>query len=167
MANKQYTLILNFGYAESGRLGFMPWTSKKKFKDAKEAILDLARYLKDRYLENTSRPLKKCCQKSTENEGAEYCLKCGHPLIESVFVGERFSDWLIGLDTDANTFHEYIAWDSDPEWEAGTFGPNQRFVYQAEAVLAAAVGSPKDPDITFEEICRRRTKSKSDDFTYY
>jgi NADH pyrophosphatase NudC (nudix superfamily) len=119
MAKKRYTLVLNFGYVESQRLAYMPWTSKQTFKDAKEALVDLANFLKERYLEENKTDLKKCCLKTREKDAtAEFCSKCGHALAEEEFDGERFSEWLRDLDTDIDTFHGYISWDPDARWQA-------------------------------------------------
>lgn len=170
MAGKRYTFVLNFGYVESQRLAFMPWTSKQKFKDAKEGLLDLANWLKERYLEEDKQEPKACCIKTkAKDAGAVYCTKCRRELDEPEFDGELFSDWLIQLDTDIDGFHGLISWDPDARWEAGHLegSPNPRYVYNAEWVLAAAAGDPKDPDVTFADICKARTKSKQDSFTYY
>lgn len=169
-ALKRYTLVLNFGYVESSRLAYMPWSSKQKFKDAKEALLDLANWLKERYLEENATEPKKCCLKSKEKDAdAVYCSKCRRELNDPGFDGERFSEWLRDLDTDIDTFHGYIAWDPNHRWvsEGLEGAPNQRFVYQAEWVLAAAVGHPQREEITFDAVCKARTKSRQDSFTYY
>jgi hypothetical protein len=169
-ALKQYTLVLNFGYVESQRLAYMPWSSKQKFKDAKEALLDLANWFKERYLKENEEEPKKCCIKTKENDPeAVYCTKCRREVGEPEFDGEIFSDWLRQLDSDTDTFHGLIAWDPGARWQSdGLEGaPNQRFVYQAEWVLAAAVGHPQREEITFEAICKARTKSRKDCFTYY
>lgn len=170
MTAKRYTFVLNFGYVESQRLAYMPWSSKAKFKDAKEALLDLANWLKERFLtENAAEP-KKCCLKTKEKDPeAVYCSKCRRELADPEFDGEEFSDWLRQLDADIDTFHGLISWDPSLRWQTdGLEGtPNQRFVYQAEWVLAAAVGHPKREEITFEAICKARTKSRQDSFTYY
>lgn len=169
-ALKQYTLVLNFGYVESQRLAYMPWSCKQKFKDAKEALLDLANWLKERYLEENATEPKKCCLKTKEKDAeAVYCSKCRRELAEPEFDGEEFSDWLRQLDTDIDTFHGLISWDPDARWQSEGLedAPNQRFVYQAEWVLAAALGHPIREDITWEKICKTRTKSRQDSFTYY
>jgi hypothetical protein len=167
---KRYTLVLNFGYVESARLAYMPWTSKKTFKDAKEALLDLAAFLKEQYLVENEKPPLKCCAKTKANDtAAEYCSKCGRKMEDNQFDGELFSDWLCQLDTDIDTFHGLIEWNQEHRWQTGELegAPNQRFVYQADWVLAAAVGHPKREDVTFETICKTRTKSRKDSFSYY
>lgn len=170
MANKRYTLVLNFGYVESARMAFMPWTSKQSFRDAKEALVDLAGFLRDQYLIEHALKRKKCCTVTkTKDVSAGFCSKCGCSLIEATFDGAHFSDWLRELDTDVDTFHGIIAWDLTNRWQSeGLEGaPNPRFVYQAEWVLAAAVGHPKDANMTFEKICKDRTKRRAENFNYY
>ena len=46
---KQYTFVLNFGYVESSRLSYFPFSSLNKYKDAKEALVDLAKFLQEQY----------------------------------------------------------------------------------------------------------------------
>ncbi len=170
MPGKRYTFVLNFGYVESARLAYMPWTSKQSYRNAKEALLDLAVFLRDQYLAQLAPKLKKCCAATKFKEAsAVYCSKCGCSLTEEEFDGEQFSEWLRELDTDVDTFHGFIEWDPAHRWQAeGLEGaPNPRFVYQAEWVLAAAVGHPKREDVTFETICKARTKSRSESFSYY
>lgn len=169
MPNKRYTLVLNFGYVESQSLSYMPWTSTKPYKDAKEALLDLATFLKEQYLDEAF-PLNRCCLGTKEKDSeAEYCSKCGRHISEPEFYGDDFSDWLRMLNTDINTFHGIIEWNPDHRWQAGGLEgtKNQRFVYQAEWVLCAALGYPKEEGRTFETICKERTKSRKDSFTYY
>lgn len=170
MPAKRYTFVLNFGYVESSRLGYMPWTSANSFKDAKAALLDLAAFLKEQYLLNTHAEPKKCCI-ATKNKDAtaEYCTKCGCRAFDQEFDPENFIDWLRDLDTDTDTFSGYIEWEPHPKWQAGLLegAPNQRFVYHAEWVIAAALGHHQHKDHTFETICKERTKSKKDSFSYY
>lgn len=169
-ALKRYTLVLNFGYVESQRLAYMPWSSKQKFKDAKEALLDLANWLKERYLEENKTEPKACCLKTKEKDPeAEYCSKCRRELADPEFDGEEFEDWVQQLDSDIDTLHGLISWDPEARWQCdGLEGtPNQRFVYQAHWVLSAALGQPHHDDITWETICKNRTKSRQDSFTYF
>lgn len=169
-ALKRYTLVLNFGYVESQRLAYMPWISKTTFKDAKDALLDLATFLKEKYLtEHDTKPKKCCLATIAKDASAKYCSKCRRELAEPEFDGERFSDWLRDLDTDIDTFNGYGDWDREDRWQADQLegALNQRFVYQAEWVLAAAVGHPQRQEITFETICKTRTKSREDSFSYY
>lgn len=170
MPGKRYTFVLNFGYVESARLAYMPWTSKRMYKDAKEALLDLASFLKEQYLVENDKETNKCCLKTKEkNDKSLYCSKCGAAIGEKYFDVEHFTYWLCQLDTDTDTFHGFIEWDLEHRWQSEDLenASNQRFVYQAEWVLAAAVGHPHREEITFEAICKNRTKSKKSSFSYY
>jgi hypothetical protein len=167
---KRYTMVLNFGYAESGHMGYVPWTSFVTFKDAKEALVDLAQFLKEQYLLNNEVKPKACCIKTKEKiPDAERCAKCGYLVNEPEFDGEEFEDWLRQLNTDTDTFAGLVEYDREARWQSNGLegAPNPRFVYQAEWVLSAALGHPHHEDVTFEKICKNRTKSKSDSFTYY
>ncbi len=170
MAKKRYTLVLNFGYVENSCLAYMPWTSTDGYKDAKDAVLDLAAFLKEQYFINNKVKLKKCCE-ATKNKDAtaKFCSKCGVGIADAEFDSEHFCDWLQQLDTDIDTFHGLIAWDTKHRWKTdGLEGsPNQRFVYQAEWVLAAALGHTRFADRTFETICKERTTQKKTSFSYY
>lgn len=167
---KQYTLVLNFGFAESQHTGFVPWTSKQKFADAKEALLDLANFLKEQYV-GSKEPMKSCCQATVaKTPDASFCSKCGHKLEVDEFDGEAFTEWLVGLNTDTDTLSaDYVEWDPDHRWQTGSLegAPNQRFVYNAEHVLAAAVGHNYFDHLDFAEICKRRTKAKVESFNYW
>jgi hypothetical protein len=169
-ALKRYTLVLNFGYVESQRLAYMPWSSKQKFKDAKEALLDLANWLKEQFLiENEVKPRKCCLAAVAKDAEIKYCPKCGLDIAERAFDGEEFEDWVQQLDSDIDTFHGLIPWDPDARWQAdgAIDGPNLRIVYQAHWVLSAALGQPHHEDHTWETICKARTKSRQDSFTYF
>lgn len=169
---KHYTFVLNFGYVESSGLCYMPWTSKQTYANAKDALLDLALFLKEQFIGEPTQ-LKKCCATSKQKDSeAEFCTKCGESLADPNWDGEQFIDWLRGLDgVDVDTFHgDFIEWDDTHRWQTdGLEGsPNQRFVYQAEWVLAAAVGySHGGNPVKFEEICKQRTKNKVESFSYY
>jgi hypothetical protein len=169
---KQYTFVLNFGYVESSGLSYMPFTSSGKYKDAKEALIDLAKFLKEQYLLKYESKPKKCCLASKNKDStSEFCSKCGRSLFEEEFNGEHFIDWLRefgGLDID--NFHaSYIDYDDSHRWQSNGLegAPNQRFVYQADWVLAAAIGHPHRDTQTFEKICQDRTKAKRESFSYY
>lgn len=169
---KKYTFVLNFGYVESSGLCFMPWTSVNSYKSAKDALLDLALFLQEQYVGQTEPP-KKCCTASKQKDSeAQFCSKCGKPLLDKVFDGEGFIDWLRHLDgIDVDSFHsDFVEWDDNHRWESEGLedAPNQRFVYQAEWVLAAAVGySHGGNPVTFEKICENRTRNKTESFAYY
>lgn len=167
---KSYTLVLNFGYVESSGLCYMPWSSDLKFKNAKEALVDLANFLKEQYLSKHKVEPKKCCKASRDKDAeAEFCSKCGRALQEEEFDAEHFQEWLSGMDGHRiDGFGDYIEFGED-RWEPGYLegAANQRFVYQAEWVLSAAVGYPYRDDHTFEDICKERTKEKRESFSYY
>lgn len=169
---KAYIFVPNFGYVESSRLSYMPFTSLGKYKNAKEALVDLAKFLQEQYLINHSSKPKKCCVASKEKDtSAEFCSKCGSSLEEDEFDSEHFQEWLSNMSCcDINGFHdEFIDYDTSHRWQSdGLEGaPNQRFVYNAEWVLSAALGYPHRDDQTFEKICQDRTKEKRESFMYY
>lgn len=171
LPGKRYTLVLNFGYVESQSLSYMPWTSRRTYKDAKNALIDLATFFKEQYLiENEEEP-KKCCKATKTKDGsAEFCTKCGHRLADKKFDGENFVDWLRQMSgSDNDSINQFVQWDEGHRWQFGDLegSPNQRFVYQAEWVLPAALGHFQRDTITFETICKDRTKSKKTSFTYY
>lgn len=167
---KQYTFVLNFGYVENAGLCYMPWTSTNKYKDAKAALIDLAEFLKEQYLDKHKVEPKKCCIASKQKDSeAEFCSKCGRSLEEEEFDSEAFEQWLSDMDGHRiDGFGDYIEF-GDHRWEAGYLegAVNQRFVYQAEWVLSAALGYPHREDRTFEDICKERTKEKSESFSYW
>lgn len=168
---KQYTFVLNFGYVEHSSLSYFPFTSTGKYKNAKEALVDLAKFLKERYEEKHKVELKDCCQKNkAKDPEADFCSKCRRSLADAEFNDEDFCHWLEQMSTsDIDSFHgDFIDYDESFRWQSdGLEGaPNQRFVYQAEWVLAAALGYPHG-DQTFEDICKERTKEKRESFSYY
>lgn len=168
---KQYTFVLNFGYVESASMVYMPWSSTGKYKGAKEALLDLAAFLKEKFLLQHETKPKKCCIASKEKDsGAEFCSKCGRSLVEEEFNDEHFTDWLTNMDcSNVDSFSEFMDYDESNRWQSnGLEGSlNQRFVYNAEWVLAAALGYPHRTEQTFEKICKDRTKHKRESFSYY
>lgn len=169
---KQYTFVLNFGYVESSCLYYFPFTSEQKYKDAKEALVDLAKFLKEMYEINHKVELKDCCKKNqAKDPEAEFCSKCRRPLKEDDFNPEHFGDWLREMSScDIDSFHgDYIEYDDTQRWQNNGLegAPNQRFVYQAEWVLTAALGYPHREDNTWDDICKARTKDKCVSFSYY
>jgi hypothetical protein len=170
---KEYTLVLNFGYVESSKLSYIPWTSKQKYGNARDAVVDLAMYLKEKFLEKHEVKLKKCCLDSKAKDAeAKFCKKCGKSLeVDEEFDVEGYMDFVhcIG-DCDIDTFHgDYIDFNDSDRWQAeGLEGAkNPRFVYQAEKVLAAAIGHSPDERRSFEEICKQRTANKTDSFAFW
>jgi hypothetical protein len=169
---KKYTFVLNFGYVESSSLSYVPFTSTGSYRDAKEALLDLASFMKEQYLLGHQTKPKKCCVVSKEKDSnAEFCSKCGRSLLEEEFDPEGFSEWLLSMDgCIIDTFHANVMdYDDSHRWVSeGLEGmPNQRFVYQAEWVITAALGYPHRSDRTFEDICKERTKEKRESFSYW
>lgn len=167
---KSYTFVLNFGYVESSSLSYFPFTSTGKYRDAKEALLDLATFLKEQFVGNKAVP-RKCCVTSKEKEpDAEFCSKCGRALAPEEFDEDAFQNWLVDMSRcDIDSFHgEFIDYDESQRWQSGSLegAINQRFVYQAEWVIAAALGFPHG-EPTFEDICSDRTKEKRESFSYY
>lgn len=168
---KSYTFVLNFGYVESSSLSYFPFTSVYKYKSAKEALVDLALFLKEQYLlKNTSKPKKCCVDAKVKDSSAEFCSKCGKSLEEEEFDEELFEDWLTQMSCcDIDSFHgDFIDYDEELRWQSnGLEGSvNQRFVYHAGWVLLAALGFPHG-DLSFEDICKERTKEKRESFSYY
>jgi hypothetical protein len=169
---KQYTFVLNFGYVESASLSYLPFSSTNKYRDAKEALIDLALFLKEQFLLKHGFEYKKCCLITKEKDSeAAFCSACGKSLAEEEFNDEHFTEWLTDMScTNLDLFHgEFIDYDESLRWQSNGLegAPNQRFVYQAEWVLAAAIGYPQRDDQTFEDICKDRTKAKRESFSYY
>ncbi len=171
---KRYTLVLNFGYTSSTSLSYVPFTSQQRFKSAKEAVVDLANFLKEQFLSPHIKKFKPCCVNS-KNADAEalFCSKCGTSLHQETFsqLFGLFRDWLqefdaCDVDSSGMLLDENI---DDHRWDVGNLRgePNQRFVFHAEDVLLAALGFPPRKDITFETICQRRSKNKEEDFSYW
>lgn len=168
---KKYTFILNFGYVESASLSFMPWSSSKMYRGAKDALIDLAHFFLEKYLKENKIDLKKCCLATSEkDQEALYCSKCRTSIEDQEFDEEDFIQWIIDMSQcDVDTFHgNFIDYNPEDRWQSNGMegSPNQRFVYQAEWVIAAALGYPHQ-DISFEDICKTRTKKKQESFSYY
>lgn len=169
---KQYTFVLNFGYVESTRLSYLPFSSTNKYRDAKEALIDLAKFLKEQYLLQYEPKPKKCCiASSTKDSSSEFCSKCGKSLVLKEFDEDHFIQWMADINcADLDSFHgDFIEYSTEHRWQSDGLEDalNPRFVYQAEWVLAAAAGYPHKEDKTFEHICQDRTKNKRESFTYY
>jgi hypothetical protein len=169
---KQYTFVLNFGYVESSGLSYMPWSSSEKYATAKDALVDLANFFKEQYLIQHKTDLRSCCNANKlKDPEAKFCSKCRRALKEPEFDSEHFTEWLSNMSNcTIDSFHgEFMDYDESLRWQSdGLEGAlNQRFVYQAEWVLAAAIGYPHRSDRTFEDICKARTKEKRESFSYY
>jgi hypothetical protein len=150
----------------------MPWSSQEKYANAKDALVDLATFFKEQFLIQHKVELKACCEANKKKDSeASFCSKCRRSLKEEEFNDEHFIDWLQNMaNSNVDSFHgEFIDYDESLRWQSdGLEGAvNQRFVYQAEWVLAAAIGYPHRDDVTFEDICKDRTKAKRESFSYY
>jgi hypothetical protein len=168
---KRYTMVLNFGYVESASLSYLPFTSNKSYPNAKDALVDLATFLKEQYLLGHSTKPKACCIASKAKDiVAEFCAKCGKSLKEKGFDVEAFQTWLSDISgCTADSLGEFIEYDDEHHWQSNGLevAPNPRIVYQAAWVIAAALGHYHRPGITFDTICNNRTKSKQNSFSYF
>lgn len=174
---KFYTFVLNFGYVESARLSYLPWTSLEKFSDAKVALIDLASFLKEKYLEGKVRYVKKCCADIKEKDvEAIYCSKCGTFLFfDKKFDVDDYMRYVSGInDCDIDTFHgDYMDLNDDHRWEVGELEnafnnkSQVRFVYQAEQVLAAAIGHSPNSRRDIEKIFEERSRSGGNSFSFW
>jgi hypothetical protein len=167
---KRYTFLLNFGYAESAMLSYMPWNSRGLYKDARSALVDLAEYLKAQYNgDNGSQASLQCCVTSRKhNNNAKFCSECGRDLRGDEFDPESFATWLYSLGCiSVNDMSDFVECGADAPWEPGLDSPNFNplSVYNAEYVICAALGYPRHKDKTFEYVCRGRGAAGA--FTYY
>lgn len=175
---KFYTFILNFGYVETAAFSYLPFTSSCEFEDDKSALIDLANFLKDSYLDLKFNVESACCTDAKKSDSsARYCRTCGRELVKKEsFNGEDFTDWLVQMGagaSDSQSFHsEFVGWQSDLRWEPGVFEMTngdykQVFVYNAEWVLAAAVGYNHVGYRTFDNLCEDRVKKNESNFSYW
>lgn len=171
---KQYTFVLNFGYVESSGVSYTPFTSRDQFPNAKKALISLAEFLKERFMANRNDDIepKQCCLKTrSKDEDAIYCSTCKRSLKDFEFDGEEFTQWLSDMDgVDLDIFHSsFIDYDEEAAWQSQDLenAPNPRFVYQAEWVIAAAVGYNHREGHDFKTICTNRTKEKKISFSYF
>lgn len=166
---KQYTFVLNFGYAESQTLYYTPFTSREKFANAKEALIDLANYFRKHY-EGTDPPKKCCTAAKAKDAEAAFCAKCGLSLKDEEFDADGYIEFVKdigGADSDTCSAN-YIEWTDDAEWAyTSPDGPNPRYVFTAEKVLAAAIGHSPDDRITIDSIFKDRTSSKGNSFSFW
>lgn len=70
---------------------------------------------------------------------------------------------------DNDSYGQYVDFSADVRWEAGMLGSakDTRVVYQAEKVMATAIGYSPDDRVTIESIFKQRTKSNSEDFSFW
>ena len=167
---KTYSFLLNFGFAEDGRLGFVPFVSKQKFASAKDAFIDLANFFKDAFLLKEDKPLSKsCCRHSKAiNPDSSYCGKCRALLNESEFDGEAYTDFvhMIG-GSDTNSYcGDIVDWDDQARWQSKL--PKDlskvQIVHVAEKALAAALGYSSDDRVTIDSIFKNQSKTNSFSF---
>jgi len=168
-----YTFLLNCGYAEDAHLAFLPFSSREKYATAKEALTDLAVFLKDEYVKRNTP--KRCCEASrTKEPTAAFCGKCGGPLADAGFDPEgymHFVSEIAGCNVDS--FHGgYIDYDETLRWqsegiEKALDNGSIRVVYIAEKVLAAAIGHSPDERVSIESIFKGRTKSSGSSFSFW
>lgn len=170
---KTYTFLLNFGYVESTRLAYVPFTSTVELANAKLALVDLANFLKEHFLEKHGPKLKKCCLANKEKDPhAQFCSKCSRSLVNEDFDVEGYMDFIKEIgECDIDTYHgNYVEYSDDLRWDpTGGLGPEKdtRLVYNAEKVLAAAIGHSPDNRVNIEKIFEQRTKSGSDSFSFW
>ncbi len=169
---KAYTFVLNFGYAESGGMSFTPFTSQRSYATAKEALVDLAEFLKEQYLQRNAPKPKKCCIENKEKDStAEHCKKCGRPLADEEFDEEGYMEYVSSVDGMIfDSFcGEFMDYDESLRWQCEGLegGKNLRFVYTAEKVLAAAIGHSPDDRVSIDSIFKDRTKGQGNSFSFW
>jgi hypothetical protein len=121
MTDIQYA-VLNFGFAESARLGTLVLANTgTPFTDQESAFQSLAQDLLAMYRQDTGmNDLKnECCEK---NVGSNYCPECGTKLEDDQVYGADFQTWLLELlerDLDSIGTLEEDVQDRDVVWELG------------------------------------------------
>ncbi len=125
------TIVLHFGYVESGRCAPMMYSSKfsgKYFKDPKLAFETLAiqlfnKFLKDRerYYENAKHNKQhRNCPPTTE----PYCSKCGILLKPNLISDDEFESYLLELQSStANSYGSAEEVEIDGEYVVSTWYP--------------------------------------------
>jgi hypothetical protein len=176
---KAYTFLLNFGYAESGMLGYVPFHSNKKFSSTKEAFVDLASFFKNAFMSEPEVKLKACCEKTLDmssklgGEPMEYCGKCGLSLLEKEFDADAFIDFVRDIGgADADSYSgEIVPYDDEARWEPvsieealGDEDKSVKLIYVAEKCLAAALGHSPDDRVDIDKIFKDHRKTNSFSF---
>jgi hypothetical protein len=166
---KTYSFLLNFGYAEDGGLGYVPFVSKKKFASAKDAFIDLANFFKDAFLIKEVPVVKPCCEKSkTINPDSDFCGKCKSPLGDYAFDDEAYTDFvrMIGGSDNNSYCGDIVDWDDEARWQSKL--PKDlskvQIVYVAEKSLAAALGYSSDDRVDIDSIFKNQSKTNSFSF---
>jgi hypothetical protein len=165
-SGKTYSFFLNFGYAEDGMLGYIPFSSDKKFSSVKEAFIDLANFFKEAF-DRKQHELKKCCQSSIKIEESNYCNKCGLYLKGIKFDKEIYIDFIKNIAcADTNSyFGDIIDCDDNARWQPEFIGFNDvNIIYVAEKCLAAAIGLSPDDRVNIDSIFEKKSKNNSFSF---
>jgi hypothetical protein len=161
---KAYSFLLNFGYAEDGGLGFVPFVSKQKFASVKAALVDLANFFRDALAEKEGETENRVCCGSTLaiEPSAKYCIKCARSLSAKMFDVDEYIDFvrMIG-ESDCNSYYSNIvAYDDQARWQSEL--PKDlsdvKIIYVAEKTLAAALGDEYSPNdqVTLDSIFKKR-----------
>lgn len=160
---KKYTFLLSLGYAEGAHTSYFPFTSKKKYAGVKEAFIDLANFLKEKFDEKNDSALKSCCNTALAVK-AYYCCKCGNDLrrVNAEFDIDEFNIFLEDLScSDTNGAVELLDYDPDARWQLEM--PNSfadiKVVNTAEHCLAAALGHAYDDRYTIDVIFKNSRKN--------
>jgi hypothetical protein len=170
---KNYTFLLNCGYAEDAYLSYLPFTSRYKFATAREALIDLALFIKEQYVQRYAHEPKKCCKANrAKDPSAEFCAKCGHKIANEEFDPQGYMQFILDMACccTVDSFHgNFIDYDEDARWQSEGINTKDaiRCVYVAEKVLAAAIGHSPDDRVNIESIFKDRTKSKDNSFSFW
>jgi hypothetical protein len=171
---RSYTFALNCGFAEDGELSYTPFTSEQKFASAKEALIDLAQFFKEHFVEGNTPKLKACCTATrAKDTEAKFCSKCGSSLAVKKFDAEAYTEFVHeACLCDNNSYAELIDYNEEYRWQPGGMekaadNGSLRFVITAEKVLAAALGESPDERVTIETIFQDRTKAGGKVFSFW
>jgi hypothetical protein len=168
---KPYSFLLCFGYAENGKLGFVPFVSNEKFASPKEAFVNLANFFKDAFMSKGFAPHKACCKKSKKlNPDSDFCGKCRSPLDNAAFDSEAFENFVEQISiSDNNSYNEDII-----DWDTSLWVPelpedlnSAKVIYHAEKVLTAAIGDEHSYDkrVTIDSIFKDQDETNF--FSYW
>ena len=117
-------IALRFGYVESNTLSWFVFQTEYDIESRKEAFHSLAEFLYQRYLEDHPHKVKPCCKKSlAKDPESQFCPKCGHSLIQSVF---DYWEWTQDLEKFRNGTIDGSGYmdgtDNPHEWDPTAFG---------------------------------------------
>lgn len=153
----KYNIILHFGYAEDGSLGFVPFSCDQEFDSPKDAFINLAEFFREAFEKGSAPTLKKCCLLNKE-QGYKFCPKCGSPLSKKDFDAERYVDFVKGIgESNTDSYNgDYVEYTGRNRWEPSydIEVPNHHniIVWVAEKVLAAAIGHSPHPDRNIDNV---------------